>query len=118
MITKDNGEIVSLKEITCISNLSKTRGLMFRKKQNLIMIFNKEQRICLHNCFVFFPIDIILLNKDKKVIEIKKNFKPFTLWTSKNKANYVLELAYPTKIEIGDNLILNYKKKKASRDTP
>ena len=57
------------------------------------MVFKEPKRVSLHNFFVFYPIDIILLNKNKEVIEIKQNFRPFTFWKSKNKAQYVIELA-------------------------
>ena len=71
----------------------KARGLMFSKKRNLMFVFDKEQRISLHMWFVFFPIDVYFLDKNKKVIEIKKNFKPFTFYKSKKKAKYVVEIA-------------------------
>ena len=79
----------------CTTILSKTIGLMFSKKidcKALIFIFKKEKIIPLHNIFVFYPIDIIFLNKNKDVIEIKENFKPFRFYTPKNKAQYVIEL--------------------------
>ena len=40
----------------CKSNFSKTIGLMFSKKKNLLFEFDKEQRIPLHNLFVFYTI--------------------------------------------------------------
>ena len=88
----------------CKSILSQARGLMFRKKQNLVMILPKEKKISLHMCFVFFPIDVLILNKNKKIVEIKKNFKPFSSWTSKKKGKYIVELAYPKKYQVGETL--------------
>ena len=43
--------------------------------------------------FVFFPINVLFLDKNKQIIEIKKNFRPFTTYKSKNKANYVVEIS-------------------------
>jgi uncharacterized membrane protein (UPF0127 family) len=58
--------------------------------------------------FVFFPIDLIFLDGEMKVIEIKENFFPFTLYYSKNKASYVIELPAgtikSTMTEPGDRL--------------
>lgn len=71
----------------------KARGLMFSKKKNLMFVFNKETIIPLHNFFVFFPIDVLFLDKNKKIVEIKKNFKPFSYYKPKNKAKYVVEIA-------------------------
>jgi len=71
------------------------------------MIFNKERRISLHNFFVFYPIDILILDKNKKVIEIKNNFKPFTLWNAKNKGKYLIELGKEeskNKVKVNDLL--------------
>jgi len=33
------------------------------------------------------------LNTRKKVVEVKKNFKPFRLYNSKKKAKYVVEIS-------------------------
>jgi len=92
IINKTNKKVISKKEIICKNLFSQSRGLMFRKKQNLIMEFPFEKKISLHNFFVFYPIDVILLNKNKEVIEIKRNFQPFTFWNSNNKAKYVIEI--------------------------
>lgn len=87
----------------CSTPLSKAIGLMFSRKKNLLFEFDKEQRIPLHNFFVFYPINLVFLDKNKKVIEIKKNFKPFTVYTSKKKASYLFETPYEIEFKIGDN---------------
>jgi len=86
------------------SSWSKARGLMFSKKKNIIMVFNKEKRIPLHMWFVFYPIDVLFLNKNKKIVEIKKNFRPFSFYTSKNKAKYVVELTEKHNFKIGNKI--------------
>ena len=86
----------------CDSILSKTIGLMFSRKKNLLFVLGKEQRIPLHNFFVFYPINLVFLDKNKKIIEIKKNFKPFTFYTSKKKASYLLETPFEIDYKIGD----------------
>ena len=71
------------------------------------MIFNKERTISLHNFFVFYPIDVLILDENKKVVEIKENFKPFTFWNSKNKGKYLIELGKETskkKVKLNDLL--------------
>ncbi len=94
MITNvTTNSIISQQETYCKSILSQARGLMFRKKHNLIMELKKPQKISLHNFFVFYPIDVILLDEHKQVIEIKQNFKPFTFYSSDKRAKYVIELA-------------------------
>lgn len=99
-------KIISNEEIICNSFFSQARGLMFRQKQNQVMAFNKERKVSLHMFFVFYPIDVLILNKNKEIVEIKRNFKPFTFWHSKEKGKYVVELAFPASYEVGDRVEL------------
>lgn len=83
--------------ILCESVSSKARGLMFRDKSYaedhcLIFPFNEEKYQSLHMFFVFFPIDLIFLDGDFKVVEIKRRFSPFTVYNSERKSKYVIEL--------------------------
>ncbi|MBU2496758.1 MAG: DUF192 domain-containing protein [Nanoarchaeota archaeon] len=55
-----------------------------------VLVFNKEKRISLHMLFVFMPL-LVLFVQDNKVVEIKL-LKPFTFYTSKNKARYAIEI--------------------------
>jgi len=104
---KTNGKII-VKESEFCKN--KAIGLMFSKRSDkgLIFEFNREKRISLHMLFVFYPIDLLFLDRNKKVTEIKKNFMPFAFYTSKNKVKYVIELpAGKTKgIRIGNSISL------------
>jgi uncharacterized protein len=88
----DNIQISSTVEIAN-SPLKKALGLMFRSRSSfLFMPFKKEKRISLHMFFVFFPIDVAFLDEKKKVIEIKKDFKPFTIYKSRKKAKCLMEM--------------------------
>ena len=85
--------ILAEKYKICKSILSKTLGLMFSTKpKTLIFIFKKEKINPLHMLFVFYPIDILFLDKNKIVIEIKENFRPFTFHTPSKKSKYIIEL--------------------------
>lgn len=105
-VTKGN-KIVT-KAVVCTTLLQKARGLMFRKQTSLIFIEKEEKYIPLHMFFVFYPIDVIYLNKKKEVVELKERFYPFTLYNPKKKAQYVLEVQQNTiknaNIEEGDIL--------------
>jgi len=92
----------------CTNIFSQALGLMFRRKQNLVMVFKKEKKVSLHMFFVFFPIDILILDSNKKIVEIKKDFKPFTFWNSKKKGKYVVELAYPHNYKINQQLKIKH----------
>ena len=71
---------------------------MFSKKQNkaLIFKFDKEKIISLHMLFVFYPIDVLFLGKNKTVVDKKENFRPFTFYKSRKKAVYAVELPHGT----------------------
>lgn len=95
------------------SSFSKALGLMFSKKikdTGYIFVFDKPKRIDLHMFFVFYGIDVLFLDENKKIIEIKEGFRPFTFYVSKNKAKYVVELPQEiikkTKTKSGD--IINF----------
>ncbi len=88
----------------CDSIWGKTRGLMFSRKKNLVFVFDEEKITGLHMCFVFFPIDVLFLDENKRIIEIKRNFRPFRFYTSKNKARYVVELTDKHNFRLGDKV--------------
>ena len=58
--------------------------------------------------FVFYPIDVLFLNKNKIVVEMKENFMPFSLYTPNKKALYIIELPkntiQKTKTEVGNKI--------------
>jgi len=86
----------------CKTIFSKARGLMFSKKKTLIFVFTCPQRVSLHMLFVFFPIWVIYLDKNKKVI-FKKKLLPFISFINpKQHAQYVIELVNKPKASIGD----------------
>ena len=107
---KTKNKVISGECKVCKSSLSKSIGLMFSKKEfvPLVFVFDKEKIIPLHMMFVFFSIDVLFLNSDKVVVEMKENFKPFSSYTPKNKSMYVVELQRGSieknKIEIGDEI--------------
>ena len=92
---------MGIKYEVCKTPWGRARGLMFSKKKNLLFVFDREQKISLHMWFVFFPIDVLFLNKNRKIIEIKKNFRPFVFYTSKKKAKYIVELTEKHNYKIG-----------------
>lgn len=98
----------------CISIFKKLKGLMFSKPKNLLFISNKPIKVSFHMFFVFYPIDLILINKNK-IVEIKKNFKPFSYYMPKNKFQYALELPNNhLKFNIGDKVgILGFEPRSA-----
>ena len=95
---------------TCSSIFSKAKGLMFssRQKKALVFPFGSEKIISLHMLFVFYPIDVLFLDKNKIVVDMKKDFSPFTFYSSKKKVMYAVEMPSGTikksKTGIGDKI--------------
>ena len=59
---------------------------MFKNlKDNEIAILKNYKQEILHTLFVFYPIDIIGLDKNNKVAYIKRNIKPFRFYIKPNK---------------------------------
>lgn len=102
MIKVNNKTLINKKKI--LSPLKQGLGLMFypRKKFKFGLIFQREYESILgssiHMLFVFYPINVIFLDSEKKVVDIKKSLKPFTFYAPKKKARYIIELPLETDI--------------------
>jgi len=80
--------------------MKRTKGLMFRKSlpvsDGMLFVFDNEDYHSFWMMNMSFPIDIIFINKDKKVVDIVKNAQLCKLncssYKPKEKAMYVLEV--------------------------
>ncbi len=91
----------------------KLKGLMFEDEKNfdyaLVFDLGEEHRFSagIHMMFVFFPIDVVWLDKNKKVVDKVEGIKPFTPnYIPKKRARYFVELPVGNgkKIKIGNEL--------------
>jgi uncharacterized protein len=96
----------------CETPSSKAIGLMFSTRKrvddnSLVFIFNEAVYQHIHMLFVFYPIDILLLDGKKQVVEAA-TLKPFTFFNSKRKAQYVIEMEQgiinETGTKVGDSV--------------
>jgi uncharacterized membrane protein (UPF0127 family) len=105
LVNKSTGKKI-IKERVRKDFLGQAFGLMLKKKHDyaLIFEFKNERRISLTMWFVNFPIDVLWLDKHKRVVEIKKDFKPWANYTPKHHAKYVIELpeGYGYKFKVND----------------
>ncbi len=96
--------------------LKRAKGLMFRdslpKGEGMLLSFDQEGR---HEIWMFgmkFPLDIIWIGKDGRVVDIAENAKPCLLFCKNyfpsRKAKYVLEVdsgfARRNKVRIGSEV--------------
>ena len=109
---KANGKLIIKKVRHAKTTWQRTKGLMFEDKKKfdyaLVFEFPRESKIgtSLHMIFVFFPIDVLFLDKDKVVVD-KVTLPPFqTNYTPKKKAKYVIEMpeGKAKKIRIGSKI--------------
>ena len=82
-----------LGEIKVANNfLARLKGLlgikMLAENQGLIIPACRS----IHTFFMFFPLDIVYLNKEKNVVKIKEKVNPFRISWGPKTTYYVLEL--------------------------
>lgn len=109
-----NKNIVIADKVKYYKNfVCKAKGLMFsrplKRGQALILEANNEGILdtTIHMLFVFFSIDVIWLNSNKEVVDIKRDVKSFSPWITPNKAaKYIIELPKNASkhIKIGDKI--------------
>jgi len=94
------------------SFMSRFMGLMFRKDPEKGLILKlpssrSRRGSAIHMFFMRFPLDIIFLDFDKKVVDMV-SIKPWNTYTPKSPAKYVIELKEGSinnyKLEIGDEM--------------
>jgi uncharacterized membrane protein (UPF0127 family) len=86
------------------------KGLMGKKalgKSEALMLMSCKS---IHTCFMRFPIDVVFLDMNYKVIQMRENLQPWRMLGGKKKAYFVLELTEGTiaykGISVGDILIM------------
>ena len=83
----------------------KLKGLMFIKNFNYILKFKTNG---IHTFFMKTNIDVVLTDKENKILYIYRNLKPNKIILPKRKVKYTYEMPvnYIKNIKIGDHLNL------------
>ena len=111
------GQIIATEVKWCDTLLSRGRGLMFRRAihedEALVLAESKESvsLTSIHMFFVFFPIAVLWLDAERKVVDKKlaRPFRPY--YAPQRPAQYFVE-GHPSildKVSIGDRLELQWK---------
>ena len=98
MEIKKGERIINIGKIKKVNFIGKATGLMFcrrEKADSLLFEFKKPIKMKIHSYFVFFPFLAIWLNKDDKILALKK-VKPF-------KINIGISKSYSKLLEIPIN---------------
>jgi len=111
LIKEENNEKIANVKFAA-SYFSRLKGLMFKKDLDYVLILkptkvNNRYMSAIHSCFMRMTIDVIFLNENKEVLEIKQ-LKPWNFYTPSTGASYILELKEGSiekyKITLGDKL--------------
>ena len=102
----------------CENFLPRAKGLMFsrplKQGSGVVLVSPKEGILetTIHMLFVFFPLDIVWLNKDKEIVDMQRKVKPFTFVAPKKAAKYVLELPCGVceNLKLGDKVVMEFTK--------
>lgn len=89
----------------------RTLGLMFIKEMKGFDALLIDPCNSVHNFFVRFPIDLVFLSKDMKIVKLIKCFKPWRMTGIYFKAKKVLELPNGTitdDMQVGDEVEVQY----------
>ncbi len=95
MILKANGECVASDVEFAESYFQQIKGLMFRKQlpmeSALIFVMDKAKTTSIHMLFVKFPIDVLFLDENKKILKIS-TLRPWTGFAWSRDTRYIIEM--------------------------
>jgi len=95
---------IKVKQATNI--FEKTKGLLGTKKAFFLLL---KTRWGIHTFGMQYPIDVVILNNEKKVVTLKPNLKPNRIFLWNPKYFLVLELTsgfiLKNKLNIGEKIV-------------
>lgn len=103
-----NNNCISEKILVADNMISRIVGLMFRSTppqnaEGLLL----DPCNSIHTCFMRYPIDVVFLNKNNKVIKVIRDLRPWRMTWIYFKASKTLELPagkLPLEVKEGDVL--------------
>jgi uncharacterized protein len=110
IINETKNIILAENAILAETFFKRIKGLLGRK-----FLGDKEALIIkpcnsIHTFFMAFPIDVLFVDKNNRVIKVIISFQPFRLSPICTSSAYVIECApgvsSPDKVEVGDRLLI------------
>lgn len=99
LTNKRTGKKILGRVLVADTHWLRMKGLMFEDPNsfNYALVFSLPREsianASIHMLFVFFPIDVVYLDKGKKVVDIVKGLAPFSLgYVPKKPAKFFIEL--------------------------
>jgi uncharacterized membrane protein (UPF0127 family) len=98
-VLKYNGAMIARNIEFTRTMFSQVMGLMFRKSisynYSMIFILKKPSHVGIHMLFVFFPIDVIFLNEEKKIMGLSR-LRPWVGYKAMEDIKYIIEMKAKT----------------------
>ena len=91
--------------------IKRMMGLSLQEKKNMFFPMPYEDRWSLWMFAVRYPLFMIFIDKNKKVVDVQRGIpittdpKTWKLYIPKEKCKYILETPFNLKVKIGDKLI-------------
>ncbi len=78
-LLKSDGTVIAENVELADSYLKKMLGVIFRKSLDGALVFDMGRNAYdgIHMLFVRFPIDVVFLSSDKKIVDLKAGVKPW-----------------------------------------
>jgi hypothetical protein len=94
---KKSKHIIAKEIVNFKSGFAQGMGLRFKKKNQCIdkaFVFqlHKKSKPAIDMLFVSFALDLIFLDENKRIIELKENLKPFQTYKPSKNSMYFIEL--------------------------
>lgn len=96
LINKSNNTIISQDLKKAVTFFDKTLGLLNKSNPRFIMF---QTRFGIHTFFLNKPIDVIVLDRDFKVVKVAQTLKPNKLFFWNPRYSYIIELPQGTIIK-------------------
>ena len=103
-LTAEGGRTISGDVELADTFFKKLLGVMFRKSLDAALVFDmgRETYDAIHMLFVRFPIDVVFLGPDRRIVDLKRNVRP---WIGaafpKSRFRYAIELPAGTIVKTG-----------------
>jgi uncharacterized membrane protein (UPF0127 family) len=113
IINKTNNSVVAEEVIVASNFFKRMKGLLGKKelRPNQALVLKPCNSI--HTFFMHFPIDVLFVDKNNRIIKAISCLKPFKLTPIYLNAAFAIELPFGTiqsfSIQIGDTLLLTEK---------
>lgn len=112
LVNRSRGETLARQVVRCDTFWKRGRGLTFRRSlaedEAYLFVEGRESvaRAAIHMLFVFFPIAVLWLDRDRRVVDkvLARPFRPY--YAPRRAAKYYVE-GHPSlleKVDIGDEL--------------